>query len=310
MTGGLPHFSGGGILGDITGAIGGAAGAVGGAIGGAAGWVKNHLNPIDWLIGALKGPLAKLSQLTDTSFGQMVASVPTKLGSDMVDFAKSLIGLGSGPAAGSPSPGGPAASGQVANWIDQALGLMGMSLSFEPGIASLIMHESGGNPSAINLWDSNAKAGHPSQGLMQTIPGTFHEYVLPALASMPITDPVANITAGVRYALANYGPGMLMAGGRHDPSGAYIGYDQGGWLQPGFTPVWNGTGAPEPVLNPQQWETVKAGTGHDGELLAAIGRIESLLAANPELVAAGVAGEFERAVVTHARETVMAARTF
>ncbi|MGH3833784.1 MAG: transglycosylase SLT domain-containing protein, partial [Pseudonocardiaceae bacterium] len=83
-------------------------------------------------------------------------------------------------------------------WIDKALGLMGLPQALAPGVRSIIMHESGGNPNAINTWDSNAAAGTPSQGLMQTIPSTFRACVLPSLAGSTILDPVANITAGIR----------------------------------------------------------------------------------------------------------------
>ena len=38
--------------------------------------------------------------------------------------------------------------------------------------------ESSGNPNAINNWDSNAKAGIPSKGLMQVIDPTFRSYAL------------------------------------------------------------------------------------------------------------------------------------
>ena len=64
--------------------------------------------------------------------------------------------------------------------------------------------ESGGNPRAINLWDSNAKAGIPSQGLMQVIPPTFAEYAGP-YRSRGIMDPLANIYAAVAYAVSRYG---------------------------------------------------------------------------------------------------------
>src|SRR5215831_9550273 len=64
--------------------------------------------------------------------------------------------------------------------------------------------ESGGNPNAINLWDSNAKAGIPSQGLMQVIPPTFAAYAGP-YRSRGIRDPLANIYAAVAYAIARYG---------------------------------------------------------------------------------------------------------
>ncbi len=112
--------------------------------------------------------------------------------------------------------------GNLHQWITEALGQLHLDPSYEPGLASLIQHESGGNPNSINLTDSNAIAGHPSQGLMQTIPGTFKQYMLPGHGN--ITNPVDNIIAGTRYALRNYGAGMIKAGGRHNSKGAYIGY--------------------------------------------------------------------------------------
>lgn len=46
-------------------------------------------------------------------------------------------------------------------------------------ILNVIQHESGGNARAINLWDSNAKAGHPSKGILQFIDNTFMHYAMP-----------------------------------------------------------------------------------------------------------------------------------
>lgn len=64
--------------------------------------------------------------------------------------------------------------------------------------------ESGGNPRAINLWDSNAKAGIPSKGLMQVIDPTFRAYARPGF-NTNIWDPLSNILASIRYAVARYG---------------------------------------------------------------------------------------------------------
>jgi len=64
--------------------------------------------------------------------------------------------------------------------------------------------ESGGNPRAINNWDSNAKKGTPSKGLMQVIDPTFRAYARKGYASN-IYDPLSNILASVRYAMARYG---------------------------------------------------------------------------------------------------------
>lgn len=42
-----------------------------------------------------------------------------------------------------------------------------------------IQTESGGNETIVNHWDSNARAGHPSQGLLQFIPSTFYAWADP-----------------------------------------------------------------------------------------------------------------------------------
>jgi soluble lytic murein transglycosylase-like protein len=113
--------------------------------------------------------------------------------------------------------------GGLNDWISVALDKLGLDQSLSPGVRSVIMKESRGNPHAVNRWDSNAMAGRPSQGLMQVIPSTFRAYVLPELKHRPITDPVANITAGIRYMIANYGVGTLKQGGRYS-GGSYVGY--------------------------------------------------------------------------------------
>jgi soluble lytic murein transglycosylase-like protein len=116
------------------------------------------------------------------------------------------------------------ARGGLDSWIAQALQVLDLPQNLAPGVKKIILAESGGNPRAINLTDSNARRGTPSQGLMQTIPTTFKHYVAPELAHKPITDPVANITAGVRYMVENYGVSTLAAGGRSNSAGSYIGY--------------------------------------------------------------------------------------
>jgi soluble lytic murein transglycosylase-like protein len=114
--------------------------------------------------------------------------------------------------------------GGVDGWIAQALQVLDLPQSLAPAVKRIVMKESGGNPRAINNWDSNARRGTPSQGLMQTIPSTYKHYVHPDLKNRPITDPVANITAGVRYMIDNYGMKTLAAGGRTNSAGNYVGY--------------------------------------------------------------------------------------
>lgn len=64
--------------------------------------------------------------------------------------------------------------------------------------------ESGGNPKAINNWDINAKRGTPSKGLMQVIDPTFRAYAMPGY-NTNIYDPLSNMLASIRYAMARYG---------------------------------------------------------------------------------------------------------
>lgn len=120
-------------------------------------------------------------------------------------------------------------SGNVNTWIQQAMAVMqqsgqvDMSKVSPDALAIIIKHESNGNPNAINLWDSNAKAGHPSQGLMQTIPSTFRRWMLPGYTN--ISDPVANIIAGTRYAIGRYGSTDNVPGVVAVRSGQrYVGY--------------------------------------------------------------------------------------
>lgn len=95
----------------------------------------------------------------------------------------------------------------VDQWRDvtlQAMRELGIPDSYLSAIMRRMNQESGGNPNAINNWDSNAKRGTPSQGLMQTIPGTFAAYA-GKYAGRGIYDPLANIYAGLNYAGNRYG---------------------------------------------------------------------------------------------------------
>lgn len=115
---------------------------------------------------------------------------------------------GYGPSGPPPPGGGPAPTGQVKAWIEQAIEIL-TAQGYPAGkmnpndIWMIIQHESGGNPHAINNWDSNAAAGTPSKGLMQTIDPTFNRWALPG--HKDIWNPVDNIIAGVRYAIERYG---------------------------------------------------------------------------------------------------------
>ncbi|WP_280396630.1 transglycosylase SLT domain-containing protein [Nocardia carnea] len=134
-------------------------------------------------------------------------------------------GMGSPAAAGVPTT---MPTGDQKAWIDEAIRKLrenGYDIDDSEAaiIALIIERESGGDPHAINLWDSNAAAGIPSKGLMQTIDPTFNAYALPGHTD--IWNPVDNIIAGTRYAIERYGslsnvPGVV---GVSNGTG-YVGY--------------------------------------------------------------------------------------
>ncbi|OXM99874.1 tape measure protein [Bifidobacterium vansinderenii] len=142
--------------------------------------------------------------LTGGAWGQLIGALPIRAAEALVDKAKNVFTAGG--AFGGPIQGFNASAG-VAQWtpqVLQALAMLGQPASWLDTVLRRMNQESGGNPNAINLWDSNAAAGMPSQGLMQTIPPTFAAYAGP-LAGRGILDPLANIYAGLNYALHRYG---------------------------------------------------------------------------------------------------------
>ncbi|WP_333767743.1 transglycosylase SLT domain-containing protein [Streptomyces sp. IBSBF 2435] len=241
----------------IGGTIGGVVKGVGGAIGDAAGWAKDIVRgglakAAEAAIKELVNPLIARIPSGSGDFSRMIKSVPTSILDQMLGFLrdddkKNTAGqINYSPVAG------------VAQWastITQALGLLGQPGSWLGTVERRMNQESGGNPRAVNLWDSNAKAGHPSVGLMQVIRGTFDTYAGQFRGRGPSmygvsTDPLANTYAGLNYALHRYG--SLSALNR--PGG----YDQGGLLKPGATMAVNRTGRPEAVLNPADYASFQA----------------------------------------------------
>jgi uncharacterized protein YukE len=131
-----------------------------------------------------------------------------------------------GEASSSGPGGGP--PGKVGDWIRQATAILAEhgvpTDKMNPDdIATIIDHESGGDPDATNGWDSNAAEGTPSQGLMQTIGPTFDSNKLPGHGD--IRDPIDNIIAGVRYAIRRYGSVSNVPGVEALARGdGYVGY--------------------------------------------------------------------------------------
>ncbi|MFF7966765.1 phage tail tape measure protein [Streptomyces sp. NPDC007903] len=183
------------------------------------------------------------SQIAKRIFGDMPSALGSIVGQGLVNITslpgKAMKALGSlgGKLSGLLGKlfGSSGGGGGVSRWsgaVSTVLAMLGAPASALPAVLKRIQMESGGNPNAINLWDSNALAGHPSQGLMQTIPSTFNAYAGP-FRSRGITDGLASIYAGVNYAMHQYGGNWIKVMTR--PGG----YAKGGLAQFGET-AWVG----------------------------------------------------------------------
>ncbi|MFJ7907500.1 transglycosylase SLT domain-containing protein [Kitasatospora sp. NPDC096204] len=98
---------------------------------------------------------------------------------------------------------------QVTRWrptVQRVLSELGIDQSYTDLILHRIKVESGGDPNAVNLWDSNALNPNigPSAGLMQTIQATFDAYAGP-YKYLGRLNGLASIYAGVNYATHRYG---------------------------------------------------------------------------------------------------------
>lgn len=228
------------------GIAGGPAGAVVGAVEGVSGFVSSINNVINQLAGMAGQNMGFVTE---------IMHAPQKIIESMIDKAKSWF---SGSGGGGPSNQIPTADHQAI--LLAALAADGVQASGEwvNGLNTIITRESGWNANAVNRTDSNAQAGHPSQGLMQMIPGTFDANRNPAVPG-GITDPVANIAAGIRYIISRYG--SILNVQQANPNMPAKGYDSGGWLEPGGGMGVNMSSRPEPVFNSAQWDILKGNMG-------------------------------------------------
>lgn len=138
---------------------------------------------------------------------------------------------------------GPLSQDEIADVIDQALTINGVP--DDPDLRNrwqelyqhMALHESGGNPDAINTSDSNAvgpraEDGAPSncsRGIWQCIPPTFAAYHMGG-TSTSIYDPVASAAASINYVMNTYhvspdGTGLsAFASARGVGTAGYTGY--------------------------------------------------------------------------------------
>lgn len=187
---------------------------LGGVIGGVGKFFSGAWDKLEAVGDWLANPVGKVTDLIKSSisgisggvemFSNLAGGVINKLTGSVVDwFKKELTKLQDTLGA---NPGG---SG-VQRWkpyVIQALKANGFDASAYQVAAwmRVIQRESNGNPKAINLWDSNAKAGIPSKGLVQTIDPTFNAYKFPG--HNDVYNGYDDLLAGIHYMKSIYGSG-------------------------------------------------------------------------------------------------------
>lgn len=187
---------------------------LGGVIGGVGKFFSGAWDKLEAVGDWLANPVGKVTDLIKSSisgisggvemFSNLAGGVINKLTGSVVDwFKKELTKLQDTLGA---NPGG---SG-VQRWkpyVIQALKANGFDASAYQVAAwmRVIQRESNGNPRAINLWDSNAKAGIPSMGLVQTIGPTFNAFKFPG--HNDVYNGYDDLLAGIHYMKSIYGSG-------------------------------------------------------------------------------------------------------
>ena len=248
---------------------GGGKGGVLGFLGGAIDFVGDQVKKIwDKIINPIKEKIPSPAGI----IGKYPKAAFDKLTSKAWEFIMSKIPGRSAEGAYN----GPVGAG-VEQWrplVEKVLKAKGYDVALTDTVLRRMNQESGGDPRAINNWDSNAAAGTPSKGLMQVIDPTFQANKDPGYDN--IWDPEANLRASMNYTSRRYGSlpaGYNRAGGYAD--GGVIDllnhfptrlYDRGGWLMPGERAL-NLSGKPEPVFTNAQWGVLSRGLLSIGDMV-------------------------------------------
>ncbi|TLQ49594.1 tape measure protein, partial [Lacticaseibacillus casei] len=201
---GIPGFAKGGIIGSVWDGIKDASSWVVDKAEDVGKWIGDKFEAIvDWIA----HPVKHVTDLISNSIKGIVSSSPVKAFADLGVgiFKHAYNGIGNWIKKelkkiedSMANPGG----SDVQRWkpyVIKALKANGFDASDYQVAAwmRVIQRESNGNPKAINLWDSNAKAGIPSMGLVQTIGPTFNAYKFPG--HNDVYNGYDDLLAGIHY---------------------------------------------------------------------------------------------------------------
>lgn len=245
---GIPGFANGGIIGSVWDGVKNATSFVADKAEDVGKWIGDKFEAIvDWIA----HPVKHVTDLISSSIKGIVGSSPVKAFGDLGVgiFKHAYNGIGAWIKKElkkiEDSMANPGGSG-VQRWrpyVIQALKANGFDASDYQVAAwmRVIQRESNGNPKAINLWDSNAKAGIPSMGLVQTIGPTFNAFKFPG--HNDVYNGYDDLLAGIHYMKSIYGSGSSAFARVSGPEG----YANGGLItQPIHALV--GEDGPETIL--------------------------------------------------------------
>ena len=172
---GVSHYASGGIVGDVEEGIDWAKGSLENI----GSWLGDKFSALeDFLADPLKATKGLLEKATNGlynglgHYADLAHGAMDKLTQPIADwFKKGLEKLEAQFESGGASP----------DLIRAAAAKMHVAISGGDisHIMNVIQHESGGRANAVNNWDSNARAGHPSKGILQFVQSTFNNYAMP-----------------------------------------------------------------------------------------------------------------------------------
>lgn len=118
--------------------------------------------------------------------------------------------LGAKPDGGGGNAGAESKKGSVDDWIRDGFKISGAFPYSDQGHNAMhtrIMQESGGDPNAVNNWDSNSAAGTPSKGLVQIIKPTWEANAVPGYENFDKwwAYPRLSVATSLNYMKARYG---------------------------------------------------------------------------------------------------------
>jgi SLT domain-containing protein len=230
-------------------------------------------------------PGADMTWLEDTSSGMQGAFASGAAAAFAQGIAKAMSAIGT---AGGPLGPAPGIGGNVVGWIEAAMRMAGAPASWLVPLERLVSLESGGNPRAV---DPILVDGENATGLFQMLPSTYAAY---ATVAGGVYNPIAEGVAAIRYIRSRYGDPMNIPGLM---SGHYGGYDQGGWLMPGATMAFNGTGKPEMVTTSDKLDDLITEVKRNTNMVcSAIGTLTGVTAGSPAKLASSLNGVASQAV--------------